>query len=83
MKLKSLIPETIRKEIEFNSGVAIARQDAETGTKRDLSGYPPEFVRGYKSVEQPGILSKVGNWITKKAAELGQSYANTKRFGGW
>ncbi len=83
IKLKDLIPEVARREIEFQSGVALARQDAETGKKRELTGYPPEFIRGYKSVKRPGLLKKASDWLTKKAVDLGQSYSSTKRFGGW
>jgi hypothetical protein len=78
MKLKSLLQEKIARadleNVEFMSGINMGVQDKKQNTNRSLSGYPPDFVRGYKMVKRESWWSKANDKLTQWAAQMGQSY---------
>lgn len=60
----------------YQSGVNLAKRDKLSGTKRDLSGYPDAFVKGYKTVHQGSKWNAVNDRITNLLAMLGRSYGD-------
>jgi len=72
--LKGSISDEDRQNVAFMSGLKLATNDKVQGKKRNLSGYPSDFVRGYKMVGQEGFWSKFNDKLTQWAASFGSSY---------
>jgi len=63
-----------RGNLEFMTGLKQAVQDKAKEIKRELEGYPEDFIRGYKTVKRPGAWDKLNQRLTQWASDLGQSY---------
>jgi len=63
-----------RENEEFMMGLKSGVQDKASGTKRDLTGFSSDFVRGYKTVPKEGWWGKFNDRFTQWLADLGHSY---------
>jgi hypothetical protein len=63
-----------RENVQFMSGVKVAVQDKAHEAKRDLSGYPEDFIRGYKTVKRTSWWDKANDRLTQWVSSLGNSY---------
>jgi len=68
-----------RHNHEFVSGFRIAVQDKKTNSYRDLKGYSPDFIRGYKTVKRVGWWDKANARLTQWASNLGNDTQFLKR----
>lgn len=71
--MEHISPED-QKNVTFMTGIKMAIQDKKKNEKRNLKGYPPDFVRGYKSIQQTSWWDKFNARLTQLAAALGHSY---------
>lgn len=60
------------------SGVFLATQDKKQEKKRNLSGLSDDFVRGYKTVGQPGWWEKVNNALSNFLSQFGKSIGDKR-----
>lgn len=67
-----------RENVQFMSGVKLAVQDKAHDAKRDLSGYPEDFIRGYKTVKRTSWWDKANDRLTQWVSSLGSSYGNRR-----
>lgn len=72
------IKRSDRENEEFMLGLKVGVQDKASGTKRDLTGFSNDFVRGYKTVPKEKWWDKFNDKLTQWAADFGHSYG--KRF---
>ena len=63
-----------RENVQFMSGVKLAVQDKAQDNKRDLSGLPEDFIRGYKTVKRTSWWDKANDRLTQWVSSLGNSY---------
>jgi hypothetical protein len=63
-----------KENVAFMTGLKMAVQDKSNQRKRNLKGYPPDFIRGYKTINQPGLWDKWNAKLTDWAARFGHSY---------
>ena len=62
-----------RESPQFMSGFHLAMNDKLQSRGRNLSGYPSDFVRGYKVVKRTSWWDKTNARLTQLAADLGSS----------
>lgn len=67
-----------RENVQFMSGVKLAVQDKSNDVKRDLSGLPEDFIRGYKTVKRTSWWDKANDRLTQWVSSLGTSYGNRR-----
>lgn len=65
--------ENYKEQELFALGVKAARADVLKDVKRDLSKYPPAFVKGYKEIARDSWWYKMNNKITDLLARMGSS----------
>lgn len=63
-----------RENNVFMTGLKLALQDKKQGNKRNLKGYPEDFIRGYKTVPQDSWWDKINDRLTSFASDFGKSY---------
>jgi len=67
-----------KENIAFMTGLKLGIQDKNADNKRDLKGYPDDFVRGYKMVARDSWWHKFNDRLTRWAADLGKSYGHRR-----
>lgn len=63
-----------KDNIAFMSGLKIGVQDKNSGRKRNLKSYPPDFARGYNMVKREGWWNRFNDKLTSWASSIGHSF---------
>lgn len=78
--LKHVISEVLLRELneadteyEYAQGKKWGMKDLLSDTKRDLSNFPPAFVKGYKEIQREGWWQRFNAKLTDYLARMGSS----------
>ena len=58
---------------QYELGKKYGLKDKLKNVKRDLNGYPPTFIRGYKETRRESWWVRTNDRITRYLADLGSS----------
>ena len=75
IKLKNIIHEGLGQDpdYDFAMGKKVGIKDKMSDTKRDLSQYSADFIKGYKLVQRESTWDRINAALTNRLAALGSS----------